>query len=167
MTGTGRHVCDRERIFKKKLFKCVMCFWKGAEAARGRKVVTESQRQRQRKVGGGKGGLPERVNLGLLVPSVITSISHSQSFQSCSALSLTLCSTTEHLLRMNTDSTTAGSWTPTHHPWVQHLIAPYHQMCLSLFHLMQKVHRENDQWLISLSSNFKHIGCDGLHLLTL
>lgn len=33
------------------------------------------------------GELPERVSLGLLVPSVITSISHSQSFQSCFHLS--------------------------------------------------------------------------------
>lgn len=75
--GSGMVGCDIRRQQKRK------------------KVVTDSQRQRQVKQE--EGGLRQagrevdcqggRVSLGLLVPSVITSISHSQSFQSCSALS--------------------------------------------------------------------------------
>lgn len=51
----------------------------------GKGVMTDSQRQRQGR--SERGGLAERVSLGLLVLAVITSISHSQSFQGCSALS--------------------------------------------------------------------------------
>ena len=54
---------------------------------RGSRKKESCGRQPEAKTRKKRGGLSDSVSLGLLVPSVITSISHSQSFQSCSALS--------------------------------------------------------------------------------
>ena len=104
-----------------------------SQAAERKKVVTDSQRQRQGKkkkrerkkrwlVGGWRGGLAERVSLGLLVPSVITSISHSLSFQSSLRSELMwaeICLSLwpSNRLRIST-RTKAGSCVlnPIHHP---------------------------------------------------
>lgn len=86
---------DRERgrlvfflVWDRKLFKCVFEKERGSGVTFGGSREScdrqpEAKTRKKRMEGGwGGGGLAERVSPGLLVSSVITSISHSQSSQS-------------------------------------------------------------------------------------